>query len=127
MDHRKLFLILDIDGVLLEAEGYRAACVDTINHFIHLMGQENLSITREIADVFEASGIACEWDMVPLALAAFVNWYCQKTDETFTNNNFPPKCDKPLDCDNNEFRAMLLDKIREYASFLNGSEIQSFI
>ncbi|MBQ4513045.1 MAG: hypothetical protein II969_08625 [Anaerolineaceae bacterium] len=122
MNQRKLLLILDIDGVLLEAEGYRAACVDTINHFIQLMGQENLSITREIADVFEVSRIACEWDMVPLSLAAFVNWYCEKTGEFFTDNSFPPKCEKPLNCDNVEFRAMLLDKIREYASFLNDSE-----
>ena len=122
MNHRKLFLILDIDGVLLEAEGYRAACVDTINHFIHLMGQKNLSITRETIDGFESSGIACEWDMVPLSLAAFVNWYCQKTGEIFSNSNFPPKCDKPLNCYNNEFRAMLLEKIREYASFLNDAE-----
>ena len=122
MDHHKLFLILDIDGVLLEAEGYRAACVDTINHFIHLMGQDNLSITRGIADAFEVSRIACEWDMVPLSLAAFVNWYCQQTGEIFSDSNFPPKCYKPLNCDNNKFCAMLLDKIQEFAFFLNSSE-----
>ena len=122
MGTRKKFLILDIDGVLLEAEGYRAACVDTINHFISLMGRPDIFITREIADVYEASGIACEWDMVPLTLAAFVNWYCETTGAIFADNSFPPKCRQKNDLTNSEFHSMMLEKIPEYASLLNSSE-----
>ena len=122
MGNRKQFLILDIDGVLLEAEGYRAACVDTINHFISLMGQPDIFITREIADVYEASGIACEWDMVPLTLAAFVNWYSETTGTVFTDDSFPPQCGQTGVFTNSDFRSVMLKQIREYASLLNSSE-----
>ena len=75
MGIEKNFLVLDIDGVLLEAYGYRLACIDTVNDFLKQMGQPSLFIDRTTPDIFEASGVTAEWDMIPLILAAFVNWY----------------------------------------------------
>lgn len=118
MKNRKLFLLLDIDGVLLEAQGYRCACVDTINDFLKKMGQPYLSVDRSVADFFESSGISTEWDMVPLTLAAFVNWYCSKTKEQLPNV-FPPDCSNTVFTDNEEFKKMLFEQISQYAEMLD--------
>ena len=55
MKDGKLFLVLDIDGVLLEAQGYRLACMDTINDFLAQMGQPGLSVDREVMTVGRSS------------------------------------------------------------------------
>ena len=81
MSGNKLVLLLDIDGVLLEAHGYRLACIDTINHLIAQMGQPELYIDRGITDAFETVGIRAEWDMVPLTIAAFTNWYIEQSGQ----------------------------------------------
>ncbi len=121
MKDGKLFLILDIDGVLLEAHGYRLACMDTINDFLAQMGQPGLSVDRVITDRFEASGINAEWDMVPLALAAFVNFYCSVTGEVLPDV-FPPCCEKAVYSDNEAFKQMLLHQITEYSKRLAPDE-----
>lgn len=118
---RKLFLILDIDGVLIESHGYRLACIDTINYFLIQMGQPYLRIDREITDAFEVSGINAEWDMVPLALAAFVNWYCG-IGGSVPDESFPPRCNDHLITDNRAFREMMLKQITSYSEMLNTSE-----
>ena len=118
MKDGKLFLVLDIDGVLLEAQGYRLACMDTINDFLVQMGQPGLSVDREVTDRFESSGINCEWDMVPLALAAFVNYYCGVTGEVLPDV-FPPRCEKSVFPDNAAFKQMLLGQISEYSKLLD--------
>ena len=121
MKDGKLFLILDIDGVLLEAQGYRLACMDTINDFLSQMGQPGLSVDRVITDRFEASGINAEWDMVPLALAAFVNFYCSVTGEVLPDV-FPPRCEKAVFPDNEAFKQMLLGQISEFSKRLAPDE-----
>lgn len=121
MAKEKLFLLLDIDGVLLEAEGYRLACIDTINDFLAQMGQPGFTVDREITDRFEASGISCEWDMVPLSMAAFADWYCEITGDELTEA-FPPVCHKVIDRDNADFRKMLLEKIDVYSQMLDPNE-----
>lgn len=122
MTKMKKFLILDIDGVLLEMRGYRLACVDTINDFLAQMGQPSLRVTVEIHDALESSGINSEWDMVPLTLAAFVNWYCEMTGQIPDGGEFPPRCDAVRIDDNEGFLRMLLDRIKTWASLLNSSE-----
>ena len=122
MPQRKSFIILDIDGVLLEAHGYRMACIDTINDFLRQMGQPFLQIDRTITDAFEASGIACEWDMVPLALASFVNWYMELTDAEPEAKNYYPDCDKTVIRDNAAFNDMLMKKIAYFSSLIDPAE-----
>ena len=122
MDKEKLFLILDIDGTLLEAEGYRAACIDTINDFLKQYGQPFLKVTREITDAFEAAGITAEWDMVPLVLAALVNWYCilfPGLDPRVGCIGLP---DYDLILNNEGFLSMLIEMSKTYKSMLNPDE-----
>jgi hypothetical protein len=73
MPTQTIFLF-DIDGVLVEPRGYRAAVQAALQYFTrqmglpptHLPGEEEISL-------FEASRITSEWDMVPLALAALLD------------------------------------------------------
>jgi hypothetical protein len=63
-------ILLDVDGVLVDPGGYRAALRATINHFIDLMGLPYLEIPEEKLTELEKQGISSEWDMAPLLLAA---------------------------------------------------------
>ncbi len=119
MDGEKLFLLLDIDGVLLESRGYRLAYLDTVNDLLSRMGQPDLSIERTVADAFEVSGIPAEWDMVPLTIAAFVSWYIELSGDTPDSGAFPPLCGSVRLTDNAAFTEMLLARIEEYKGVLD--------
>jgi hypothetical protein len=73
------FLLLDIDGVLLEPHGYRKSYRDTVNLFLASFGFPELQVDDSIAELFEYYGIPAEWDMVPLTLAAFLSWYVENS------------------------------------------------
>jgi hypothetical protein len=60
-------ILLDVDGVLVQPGGYRAALRATVNHFI----EPKLDIPEEWLTDLEKRGISSEWDMVPLLLAAY--------------------------------------------------------
>ncbi len=119
MAESPLFMLLDIDGVLLEAHGYRDACVDTINDLLRQMGQPGLSVDRSLTDAFEARGISAEWDMVPLTLAAFTDWYCSLTGVRFADAAFPPDCGAVRITDQSAFREMLERMVDEYIGLLD--------
>ena len=132
----KLILLLDIDGVLLESHGYRLACIDTINHMISAMGQPGLSIDRSVTDAFESAGIRAEWDMIPLALAAFSEWCLSCNCVISSEKNFPPVFGGRELSDRESFLEMMREQawafgrcldpalpVMEgiYAAFMNGS------
>jgi phosphoglycolate phosphatase-like HAD superfamily hydrolase len=62
-------ILLDVDGVLVYPGGYRAALRATFNHFIY----PTLEIDEGTLTEMERRGIASEWDMAPLLLAAYWN------------------------------------------------------
>src|ERR1051326_5292118 len=62
-------ILLDVDGVLVQPGGYRAALRATVNHFIG----SQFDIQEEILTELEKHGISSEWDMVPLLLASHWN------------------------------------------------------
>ena len=119
MSGNKLVLLLDIDGVLLEAHGYRLACIDTINHLIAQMGQPELYIDRGITDAFETAGIRAEWDMVPLTIAAFTNWYIEQSGQVPSAETFPPRCDAVRLDDRDAFLEMLRGMVDEFGRCMN--------
>lgn len=69
----KKIILLDIDGVLVDHGGYRAALHVTLNHFIGLMGLAHFDFPEEKLAELEKRGIFSEWDMVPLLLGALWN------------------------------------------------------
>jgi len=59
-------ILLDIDGVLVQPGGYRAALRATVQRFIG-----NFHITEDLLTDLEKCGISSEWDMSPLIVAAY--------------------------------------------------------
>lgn len=62
-------ILLDVDGVLVQPAGYRAALRATVNYFI----EPQLDIQEETLTELEKRGISSEWDMSPLLLASYWN------------------------------------------------------
>jgi hypothetical protein len=60
-------ILLDVDGVLVQPAGYRAALRATVNYFI----EPQLDIQEETLTELEKRGISSEWDMSPLLLASY--------------------------------------------------------
>jgi len=59
-------ILLDIDGVLVQPGGYRAALRATVQRFIG-----NFHIDEDFLTDLEKRGISSEWDMSPLIIAAY--------------------------------------------------------
>lgn len=62
----KRILLLDIDGVLVQPGGYRAALRATVKRFIG-----DYVIEEDVIANMEQRGISSEWDMAPLIIAAY--------------------------------------------------------
>ena len=62
-------ILLDIDGVLVQPFGYRAALRATVQHFIGF----DLEMEEDVLTDLEKRGITSEWDMVPLIIASYWN------------------------------------------------------
>lgn len=60
-------ILLDIDGVLVNPGGYRAALRATVNHFI----DPYFELDEDTLTELEKRGISSEWDMSPLLLASY--------------------------------------------------------
>jgi beta-phosphoglucomutase-like phosphatase (HAD superfamily) len=67
-------ILLDLDGVLIQAWGYRLACRMALEYFFAQLGQKHLS-PPEHADMlaFEAQSIIFEWDSAAIMAAALLN------------------------------------------------------
>ncbi|MBP6179140.1 MAG: hypothetical protein KA480_12500 [Anaerolineales bacterium] len=62
----KRIILLDIDGVLVQPGGYRAALRATVKRFIG-----EYVIEEDVPVSMEKRGISSEWDMSPLIIAAY--------------------------------------------------------
>lgn len=62
----KRIILLDIDGVLVQPGGYRAALRATVKRFIG-----DYVIEEDVPVSMEKLGISSEWDMSPLIIAAY--------------------------------------------------------
>lgn len=62
-------LLLDMDGVLLEAHGYHKALQDTVSILAHSLGYPNATLTKSDIAVFESVGITSEWDSAAICIA----------------------------------------------------------
>lgn len=59
-------ILLDVDGVLVQPHGYRAALRSTVRRFIG-----GYVIEEDVIASMEKRGISSEWDMSPLIIAAY--------------------------------------------------------
>lgn len=73
--------LFDLDGVLVQPGGYRAAVRDVLKYFTTLMNVscQQLPGEEEMA-AYESLTITDEWDMVPLSLAILFEYICQSVN-----------------------------------------------
>lgn len=62
-------ILLDIDGVLVQPLGYRAALRATVKHFLG----SQIEVEEDVLIDLEKRGISSEWDMAPLIIASYWN------------------------------------------------------
>lgn len=67
--------LFDIDGVLIQSHGYRKAFFNTIASYFDQFGLSWLTLDETIYRDFVHSPFTAEWDMAPLTIAAFLDWY----------------------------------------------------
>jgi hypothetical protein len=60
-------ILLDIDGVLVQPVGYRAALRATVAHFLGTQ----FEVQEDLLTGLEKHGISSEWDMAPLIIASY--------------------------------------------------------
>jgi len=72
-------LLLDLDGVLVQPRGYRAAVQATFRHFVDAWGWSLPSPDEDDLAFLEAHGITSEWDMLPLLLGAALDAWAAQT------------------------------------------------
>jgi hypothetical protein len=60
-------ILLDMDGVLVQPEGYREAVRATVDHFV----DQSLTIDEATMAELERRQITSEWDMAPLLVASY--------------------------------------------------------
>jgi hypothetical protein len=65
-------LLFDVDGVLVEDRGYRAAVTATVNHYSRLMGMGERAPDAAAIEMFHAHGYTNEWDICPLAIGVLI-------------------------------------------------------
>jgi hypothetical protein len=70
--------LFDIDGVLVQPGGYRAAYYQTVRHFLEMMGLGRFAPIDSVPEMLESFGVTSEWDMVPVTLAIVLDWVFQK-------------------------------------------------
>lgn len=65
-------LLFDVDGVLVQPDGYKIALRDTVNYFARRMAQADVDLTFEEIAVFEACGLTNEWDSAAMCVGAML-------------------------------------------------------
>ena len=118
MNEEKQFLLLDVDGVLLDSRGYYLAYLNTATHFIHQFGQPEVEVVSDVWEAYLAEGITAEWDMVPLTLLSFLDMYYSDTGETPSTDCFTGACNSIRYTDRKEFTERLLSYIPKFGKLI---------
>lgn len=64
-----IIVLFDLDGVLINPGGYRAAFSTVIQEFLEKSGLKNYKVPKNLPELFESHGVTNEWDMLPLTYA----------------------------------------------------------
>ncbi len=118
MNEEKQFLLLDVDGVLLDSNGYRLAYLNTASRFIHQFGQPDVEVESVIWETFMAEGVTAEWDMVPLTLLSFLDMYAADTGEMPSMDCFNGACDSIRYTDTQRFTERLQRYIPKFGKLI---------
>jgi phosphoglycolate phosphatase-like HAD superfamily hydrolase len=81
--------LFDLDGVLIQPQGYREALRRTVAHFSREMGNPERPLEESTIEAFEAQGITCEWDIAGICAAADVFTIWQANPDLHIPADFP--------------------------------------
>jgi hypothetical protein len=70
--------LFDLDGVLVQPGGYRAATKAAIVYYLEQMGLKTTFPGEDFFEHLEALGISSEWDMVPISIAMYLEEVVQR-------------------------------------------------
>ena len=76
----KIFLF-DMDGVLLEAQGYHRALQETLRRMTLALGFEEATVSAGVIAAFEAAGVSSEWDEAAIITARLLERVWQDEPE----------------------------------------------
>jgi hypothetical protein len=65
-------LLFDMDGVLIEPQGYHRALAETVRILAKTLGYRNVNLTDRDIEVFELAGATSEWDSAAICAALLV-------------------------------------------------------
>jgi hypothetical protein len=81
--------LFDLDGVLIQPQGYREALRRTVAHFSRDMGNPERPLEESSIEAFEAQGITCEWDIAGICVAADVFMIWRANPDLHLPSDFP--------------------------------------
>ena len=90
---KPVVFLFDLDGVMVHPLGYRAAVRATVNDFAHCMGLPDMAPDDHTVAIFEAQGITCEWDMIPITLSILIDAVAQHTAKPLQAGSLLEACD----------------------------------
>ena len=97
-------LLFDIDGVLVEPLGYRAALRATVEYVAQQMGFRKIALNWEdLITRFETRRITSEWDMIPLTLAILLDHLVAQTPALELPDQLPQALEILRNIDNRSF------------------------
>lgn len=114
--------LFDLDGVLVKPGGYRAAVRATVNYFTRQMGLGDLAPSDETIAIFEAQGITCEWDMIPLLLAITLEAAVERSGSTPALDTFQAACTWLSTCSLSPLEIDFAPLLRGFGRFVRPGE-----
>ena len=108
-----IILLLDMDGVLLEPQGYHRALVDTVKAIGRSLGFQKVEVRPQDIVAFEAAGISSEWESAAACAALMLVRRWQQNAEIAFPANLAPCCEPSPGLNAPDFEAFAhsLDKI----------------
>jgi len=114
--------LFDLDGVMVQPSGYRAAVRATVNHFARCMGLPDLAPDDHTVAIFEAQGITCEWDMIPITLAILMDAAAAHAGQPLELNSLTEACDRLRNCAIHGLRVEYAPVLRRLGQYLKPGE-----
>ena len=86
----KTAFLLDVDGVLIEPRGYRAAIHDCFFHFLEMFGLGECVPEEADLAFFESRMLTNEWDIIPIGLAGVLERVLERAPGTVLPAEWTP-------------------------------------
>ena len=112
------YLLMDLDGVLLEPLGYHNALQETVRLVGNSLGFNAAHLSQEDILAFEAVGISSEWDSAAICLGLMLTENWEHDPTVGVPGNISPATPKRMKLPTPDWKTFL----EELSSLTQGSE-----